>query len=661
MQSKIIARLLCLAILSGTVCAQEPQLNNSERLKKKIESVNLIYKSTLRRQYEEYAASLENDIKDLRKVQQELGDTNPEQVKKIDVAIEKLSREQTAAKDKARLLRDETLDDMDSIPLLTQDTRSESVSQLPCNCPQGIGGQTPKENLEIAKNNLPGGVIWCSKKVAGKSSPKVAGQPGPDLLNVQDFAELAAPILWFSPDEPLRAADNQIPEPLPGDKTSGNPVVYYRISEFVLQPNVKDYVFDNTNIDLNSVKGLTLKYYFYYSEDKGFGGHKHDLESVRFDINFSLRYENGKDKLGDKDVDNGQRYYVANISRIIGAAHGVTWYGNQLDIGDKEKDTSLPITLLVEEGKHATSPDRNADGFYSPGYDVNRRYTDAWGVRDLIGSGQLGSAKYEGSMTKPRRPNDMIMVKPSKPDTQGCLLSPYKGEYRGKLEESVRYKLMPAQDFETDSQQEARLKVEDKKPKDDKISGWMENEKFGKLEENGHLIIKKPKNTPGDTAFLRALRRGHGIERNEEFFDAIPIAYRAEGRQHGFTILPPLIRYREPFLGGYLVPKMNFMFPGRRAGAIPGRKGERPIRFSLEAMYTPSASRTFDWYATMGAEWARPDPTLGFAARFIQEGGLRFRFNQGRWLVGGRVGLRVTGFAEARSPRFIFELGTGAF
>ena len=41
------------------------------------------------------------------------------------------------------------------------------------------------------------------------------------------------------------------------------------------------------------------------------------------------------------------------------------------------------VTLLVEEGKHAVAPDRNADGVYTPGYDVNKRIKDAWGVRDV--------------------------------------------------------------------------------------------------------------------------------------------------------------------------------------------------------------------------------------------------------------------------------------
>ena len=49
----------------------------------------------------------------------------------------------------------------------------------------------------------------------------------------------------------------------------------------------------------------------------------------------------------------------------------------------------FPIRVLVEEGKHASILDRNADGVYTPGYDVNARVNDAWGLRDVLGSSVL--------------------------------------------------------------------------------------------------------------------------------------------------------------------------------------------------------------------------------------------------------------------------------
>jgi hypothetical protein len=60
------------------------------------------------------------------------------------------------------------------------------------------------------------------------------------------------------------------------------------------------------------------------------------------------------------------------------------------------------VTVLVEEGKHASVPDRNADGVYTPGYDVNLRVNDAWGLRDVFGSAVLLGARYTASMSKPR-------------------------------------------------------------------------------------------------------------------------------------------------------------------------------------------------------------------------------------------------------------------
>jgi hypothetical protein len=541
----------------------------------------------------------------------------------------------------------------------------QAMAQLPCSCPvgkpkEGEDEEQRKKRLDDVKKHLPAGVIWCA--------PHKESDKGSNTVSAQMFAEQAAPILWFSPNEPLFSTTPHLPQPLPGDETKDSAVVYYRISEVLLklrgQKSASSGNFDR--LELDNIKKLTLKYYFYYSKDIGFGGHLHDLESVRFDINFTVRDETGLE-ITDT-AHKGPRYYVANISKIIGAAHGVTWYGNQLDLGKNEKDTSLPVTLFVEEGKHATSPDRNADGFYSPGYDVNYRYSDAWGVRDLLGSGQLGSAKYEGAMTKPRRPEHMIKVKPTETNTVQCLLQPYTGEHKDKLMLSKReYKLTPARVFETKKEQDIRFKreqaqqkAEGKKLKDDKIAGWMKDAEFGEMEDEKY-VAKPPKQPEGDSSLLRAWRFGNGVERNEELWDAIPITLRAEGRQYGFSILPPVGRYQVFFLDGYFLPKINVMFPNARDTRIPGRKIDRPVRFSLEAMYTPSASRTFDWYTTAGAEWERPDQSVSYATKFVTEGGLRFRFNLTKLLVGGRIGLRVTGFPEARSPRLIFELGTGAF
>jgi hypothetical protein len=115
------------------------------------------------------------------------------------------------------------------------------------------------------------------------------------------------------------------------------------------------------------------------------GRHPHDLEVVEMEIS-----------LGRDDSGRGE----ARLKRVIGFEHGTDLYSNELHV---EPDTRLPITGLVEEGKPAGVPDRNADGIYTPGYDVNRRVNDAWAIRDVLGSGFLTAGALQASMAKPRR------------------------------------------------------------------------------------------------------------------------------------------------------------------------------------------------------------------------------------------------------------------
>ena len=87
------------------------------------------------------------------------------------------------------------------------------------------------------------------------------------------------------------------------------------------------------------------------------------------------------------------------MTRVEGLAHGVDWYSNILRA---ERDMVFPVRVLVEEGKHASILDRNADGVYTPGYDVNARVNDAWGLRDVLGSSVLMGSGFSATMAKPR-------------------------------------------------------------------------------------------------------------------------------------------------------------------------------------------------------------------------------------------------------------------
>jgi hypothetical protein len=383
-----------------------------------------------------------------------------------------------------------------------------------------------------------------------------------------------------------------------------------------------------------------VRYYFYYGKDIGFERHRNDLESLRLDIGFTLLD-------GVPAGGAAEKYYVAQIKTAVGAAHGVSWYDNELAIGKDERDVSLPLTVLVEEGKHATSPDRNADGLYSPGYDVNRRYNDAWGVRDLIGSGQLGGAHYQGSMTKQRRREDMIIPRVHEGGREvdrAELLSRYRGPYKDDL---MKLDVAPAYTLKRILPGLTEIVAEKEKGETEKGLNIV-----SLMRKREHFDRKEPRKTTGHGFFEQAARAGRvgvGIERGNrgDVLDALTLGYRYDG-QHGFTISPPASRHFLPFLGGYLLPKLNFMPSG------PER------HWSVEGLFSPSASRTFDWYVSAGPEWFRPLGDEEYDTRFAAEGGLRFRFRF-KLFIGGRLGIRTTGLRQPRDPRLVFEFGPGAF
>lgn len=624
--SKFLARLLCLTTLASAAGAQELPLLHSERLKKKIESVNQIYRRTLRRQYEEYVASLRQDIESLRESKSKVGDAS-DAAGELDAGIAKLTGELRAAEESLAALKSEA-----------GEGRAEASPAR--EQPAGACGAIPADKL-------PPGTFWCAA-VGGVSGL----DPNGPKLPLRELAERAAPILWFSPDEPLRPR-KKIPEPLPGDKSAGAPVVYYRVSRIMDEvggnKKFKADTADEADLFLKGLNEVTIRYFFYYSEDKGLHGHVNDLESLALDISFT-RMTAAAEKA--EDEDDKVAYYVAHLKTAVGAAHGVAWFNNELDIGEDERDVSLPLTVLVEQGKHATAPDRNADGVYSPGYDVNRRYEDAWGVRDLIGSGQLGGSKYEASMTKPRRPSGMLLPRVGMGRAE--MLKHYTGPHKSELMEARdAYELRTA----------TPGLIEVVKKSEDGRKGDLEKRKEAGEEINvkkamGMNVVKTmerdgfnrpgPRNVRGESFFERVAKKGLGIERGEYGSDALTMGLRYENGAGGVTVSPPVGRYEVPFLGGYVLPKVNIMFLGPR----------KPL--SVEALYAPSAARSFDWYVSAGPEWFRPLGTREFDVRFVSEGGLRFRFDK-KQHFGARIGVRTNGFWQPREPRLIIEFGAGAF
>jgi hypothetical protein len=173
--------------------------------------------------------------------------------------------------------------------------------------------------------------------------------------------------LWFSPDEPLFREGESIPQAHPCDAPSPNPVVYYQVTELIHHGEKVTLPPEDDPDFMEKVDRMILKYFFYYPEDIGLGAHIHDLEAVETKIRLS----------------ESAGCYQVQVENVTALAHGSRWYSNQLTVTE---DTKFPMTIFVEEGKHGSCTDRNSDGIFTRGYDVNNTVNDAWGVRDIMGS-----------------------------------------------------------------------------------------------------------------------------------------------------------------------------------------------------------------------------------------------------------------------------------
>lgn len=115
----LIFTLILNLLVACPVLAQEKQSQDTDLLKAKIEqfesidlnsksaSVQVIYKRTLLRLYDQFSAALEKDIKDLRAMQSAVGGTNADSQKEIALEIQNLVREQNATAEKFRTLNDD--------------------------------------------------------------------------------------------------------------------------------------------------------------------------------------------------------------------------------------------------------------------------------------------------------------------------------------------------------------------------------------------------------------------------------------------------------------------------------------------------------------------------------------------------------------------------
>jgi hypothetical protein len=454
-------------------------------------------------------------------------------------------------------------------------------------------------------------------------------------MPIERLAAYAAPVVWFSPDEPLltigqtggrkaRGRDILIPEPFPFEDQPGKPVVYYRVRRILQrldEPGAGTYVENpeargESVIDLEKVAGVDLDFFFYYSMDIGGGSHEHDVEYI--ETRLAVGREPGC----------GQCPYVIGLMRVTGKAHGIQWYDNTLDV---DASAQLPIHVFVEEGKHASCTDRNADGYFTPGYDVTERVNDAWGVRDTLGTGTFFSGNYQAWMTKVRA-DDTRVFPPLPEDSPLREAHTRDGVY---APDNAIYVLRPYPRPEA--------AAPDLKPyiADKGDPGWPEIEKDTDLERFGQWLD------------------------DESWAKSWAVAFRADG-DLGVSVAFPLLIFKnlqDPLGGGWFVNRIYFK--------------DRKLRdFGWMLHYTQSASRWVDGYVSAGWEHdvVDTDDMGGTRARnlFVAETGIKLRVNihhtpvkflarLGTDFWGLRVGIRTVDVWDFDQVGWIVEFGAGSW
>jgi len=368
-----------------------------------------------------------------------------------------------------------------------------------------------------------------------------------------------------------------------------------------------------------------LDYYFYYPSEVGAGSHPHDIESLVMKI-----------VVGRNDSLNE---FVLKVEETIGRAHGLYWYNN---IHTTDYYTKFPITVLVEEGKHASCPDANGDGIYTPSFDVNKRTNDAWGIRDIIRSGILYSGSFETWMFKKREPE--TIVAPPLPKNSP-LYESYSKDKRDLVNKPV-YELRPFPETGfTTNDRHLRELIKDKKP-----VNWP--------------VIKY---SSSEAKYI------HGIEEDKER-KSFTIAYRKDAGSN-YVLYAPLLLFKNvsaPMTGGWLVNKFYFgngdliEEPGQNNTIIASRNN---TSFGHMITHISSASRWLDNYFGAGYEINDYDVRKNlhrYKVDFTAEYGFKIRANlklkmlsKNPRFIGIRVGYQVTGFNPVKRSGLIFEIGAG--
>jgi hypothetical protein len=477
------------------------------------------------------------------------------------------------------------------------------------------------------------GIIWTSDE---------------SIISFYDLARYAAPMLWFSPDEiKLFAKDGkkQLPELFPFERDDERqPVVYYKIRHIygtdpvlaLINQPTDEAELESVNkdlqlLDLKYVRAIDLDFYYYFQYETGPTAHEHDIESVALQLRVF-------DAVACPDFQ-----YAIKVNRVTGRAHGLHWYNNVLKV---DPQTSFPLSIIIEEGKHASCTDKNADGIYTPTYDVTEKVNDAWGVRDIITSGRLVSGGWQSWMAK-RRDGNSIVFPPLPMD------SPWYTKFVkrfGEDHEGSSYQLRPYPDYR---RMKALGKIE---PGLDRFMGdktphiWP---KFNRVSGSGRI-----------TQWIK----------EEKSYRSLSLAYRWDDTQR-LSFAFPLLFFKNveaPKTGGWIYNKFYI-------GDFDALDTQTPVGFDKllghQITYSSSASRWVDMYVGAGYEIYDADLTMNgtqYETFLVSEIGVKFRLNITRTPLrflrhlgtdfwGIKAGWKNVGFSPFLTSGFVIELGAGVF
>ena len=494
--------------------------------------------------------------------------------------------------------------------------------------------------------------------------------PRPTNFNI--LAGHAAPVLWFSPDEPLlgpnrlraTAIPNQLPPPwvdeAPPSQVS---IVYYRISRLHARPGTAVSEIEPgprlafRNVPFEKLSRIDILYLLYYPEDIGFNGHIHDLEAVEVQLMVD-------------DVQRDDRVcHTTRVSKVLGAAHGSDWYTNILEIDESEvSDLVLPVHILVEEGKHASAPDRNADGWFTPGYDATVRSNDAWGVRGTLRNRRLSGRMYDAKNAKDRCRRSVIKTSSYHPLTKQTYRSLRQ---RRALSDCYTENEVSAQAYHL---LEAGGVGGDEYCEDGQVVPLEDEQEFlGQLLSQWNFCAPaavqdlKPENS---LANLFVGPEGPGRNTARDRF-TWAYAWHAGNGHNLKTGITMGLGGGFPLegIGGWLVPRLSlygFVKVSSLFGTepVPGEvvKGASGRGWGIDVLYTPSGSRPLDWYMAMG----RSDYGNGQGAEAVQEMGLKIRFpalglKRFNSLAGIRIGYRGALLRRVAEGRFVIEAALGGW